>query len=66
MLNTHRHMQPLVLVIKHFLALNKLNSAYLGGLSSYAVAIWVCVYLNHHQFETIDNLLLGIFSFYGN
>ena len=28
MLKTHRHMQKLVLVIKHFLALNKLNSAY--------------------------------------
>ena len=55
-----------MLVIKHFLALNKLNSAYLGGLSSYSIAIWVCAYLNRHQFETVDSLLLGILEYFGD
>lgn len=42
-------LRPIVLVLKNFLKIHKLNDPYTGGLSSYGVLLLVVGYIQHYQ-----------------
>ena len=58
--------QECVLVLKQVLYLKQLNSAYLGGLSSYSVVLWVAAYLQAYPCKTSGDLIMGVLHFYGS
>lgn len=57
--------QECILALKQALYLRKLNSAYLGGLSSYSLVLWVAAYLRAFPCETSGELIIGVLRFYG-
>lgn len=46
LLHQHPYIEPVILVLKKFLATRNLNSPYLGGLSSYGLIILMVAFLN--------------------
>lgn len=57
--------QECILALKQALCLRKLNSAYLGGLSSYSLVLWVAAYLRAFPCDTSGELIIGVLRFYG-
>jgi DNA polymerase sigma len=64
--------EPLILVLKHFLKTANFNDPYFGGLSSYALFLMIVSYMQgHHIPKTISqvnlgHLLLDFLYFYGH
>lgn len=60
-------LQYLVLVLKKFLYIYELNSAYKGGLSSYSLVLWVAALLNSMSCvsDNYGELLIEFFKYYG-
>jgi non-canonical poly(A) RNA polymerase PAPD5/7 len=54
-----------VLVLKHLLVLNDFNSAYTGGISSYALVLWALAYLKERETQDLGELLMGFLEYYG-
>lgn len=64
----NQEITPLVHVIKRFLSLNKLNSSFNGGLSSFSLLLMIIAYLKYPKTSNITNLgllLTGFLEFYG-
>ena len=57
--------RPLVLVLKHVLVLNDFNSAYTGGISSYALVLWTLAYVRERETQDLGELLQGFLTYYG-
>ena len=60
--------KPLMHVLKRYLSLNKLNSSFNGGLSSYSLLLMVIAYVRYPKISNIPNLgamLNGFLEFYG-
>lgn len=57
--------QDVILTLKNVLYLQALNSAYLGGLSSYSLVLWVAAYLRTYQPKNAGEALLGLLKHYG-
>lgn len=60
-----------MLLLKRFLAVNNLNSAYQGGISSYSTVLLVVAYMNNFNLHksphlTPSRLLMGFLEFYCN
>lgn len=62
---SHPLLRPLVLVLKHLLVLNDFNSAYTGGISSYALVLWALAYLKERETQDLGELLMGFLEYYG-
>lgn len=62
------HIQYLAIVLKTFLYLNDLNSAYQGGLNSYTLVLWITAALNSMATipDDLGSLLLYFLDFFGN
>jgi DNA polymerase sigma len=43
----YRHMKPVAILLKRFLAIHNFNSPYYGGLSSYSTAILIVAFMNY-------------------
>ena len=65
LLRADHRLRSLVLVLKHLLVVNDLNSAYTGGLSSYSVVLWTAAYAASDSSEDLGLVLKGLFRFYG-
>ena len=75
-LNKYQNIRPLLLVLKRYMQIKKLNSSFHGGISSYSLFLLLYAYIlqnknkTNNNFEDInDNLgndLFGFFSFYSN
>lgn len=62
------HLQYIALVIKQLLYSHNLNSAYLGGLSSYSLNLWIAAFMNSisQVSQDLGEVLLQFLDFYGN
>jgi len=56
--------KSVALVLKQLMQGNDLNSAYLGGVSSYALILWLMAYLRKEGLADCGALLLGFLKFY--
>jgi DNA polymerase sigma len=59
---------PLMHVLKRYLSLNRLNSCFNGGLSSYSLLLMIIAYSRYPKTSNITNLgalLTGFLEFYG-
>ena len=77
-LDAYPNIRPILLVLKRFLQIKKLNSSFHGGISSYSLFLLLYAYylhiygknennINKEYFKTnLGGELLGFFSFYGN
>ena len=75
-INIYQNIRPLLLVLKRYMQVKKLNSSFHGGISSYSLFLLLYAYIlqnmkkNGNNIEYIkDNLgfdLFGFFSFYSN
>lgn len=60
----HPQAKSVALVLKQMMQGNDLNSAYLGGVSSYALIIWLVAYLRKEALEDCGAVLMGFLKFY--
>ena len=62
--------RPLLLFLKYFLHVRRLNDTYSGGVGSYLLQLMLLSHLHHHPSQTHDTnlglLLLSFFDTYGN
>ena len=70
--------KPIILVLKRYMQINKLNSSYLGGISSFSLFLLVAAYNKQIFYENkyleknkdfenlIGQILYGFFMFYAN
>lgn len=59
---------PLIHVFKRYLNLNRLNSSFNGGLSSYSLLLMIIAYVRYPKTSSVTNLgtmIIGFFEFYG-
>ena len=66
MLAEYPFAQELVLCLKQVLYLQGLHSAYLGGLSSYSLVLWVTAYLRTFPCKSSGEALLAILKHYAD
>jgi predicted nucleotidyltransferase len=66
MLSEYPFAQELVLALKQVLYLQGLHSAYLGGLSSYSLVLWVTAYLRTFPCKSSGEALLAILKHYAD
>ena len=52
-------------ILKQLLVSQSLHCAYLGGLCSYSLVLWMAVYCSICSFPQAGDLLMGFLSFYG-
>jgi predicted nucleotidyltransferase len=60
----HPEAKSVALVLKQMMQGNDLNSAYLGGVSSYALIIWLVAYLRKEALADSGALLMAFLKFY--
>lgn len=68
---SYPHLKKVAVLLKHFLSVNSLNNAYLGGISSYSAVLLIVAYMNNFQLYkspslTPSRLLMGFLDFYSN
>jgi len=68
---TYPCLKEVALLLKRFLAVNNLNSAYQGGISSYSAVLLIVAYMNNFNlhkspFLTPSRLLMGFLDFYSD
>ena len=59
---------PLIHVLKRYLSLNRLNSSFNGGLSSFSLLLMIIAYVRYPKTNNISNLgsmLMGFLEFFG-
>ena len=72
-LREHAELRPLVLVLKYFLAQNRLNEPYWGGMGSYALVLLVTFIIKRRKAAAapgtamldLGELLVEFFRFFG-
>ena len=64
----YKEIKPIILILKRFMKINKLNSSFHGGLSSYSLFLLLYSYIKsmHIPNNTIGHYLYGFFEFYSN
>ena len=64
----HKEIKPIILILKRYMKINKLNSSFHGGLSSYSLFLLLYSYIKsmHIPNNTIGHYLYGFFEFYSN
>lgn len=65
LLQDYPYAQECILALKQVLYQRRLNSAYLGGLSSYSLVLWVAAYMRAFPCTTSGDLIIGVLRFYG-
>ena len=65
LLQDYPYAQECILALKQVLYQRRLNSAYLGGLSSYSLVLWVAAYMRACPCATSGDLIVGVLRFYG-
>jgi len=77
-INIYPIIKPIILVLKRYMQINKLNSSYLGGISSFSLFLLVAAYNKQIFYENkyleknkdfenlIGQILYGFFMFYAN
>jgi DNA polymerase sigma len=75
-LNKYQNIRPLLLVLKRYMQVKKLNSSFHGGISSYSLFLLLYAYILQNKKKTNNNIesindnlgneLFGFFSFYSN
>ena len=67
-LNIYKEIKPIILFLKRYMKINKLNSSFHGGLSSYSLFLLLYAYiksLNKCE-NSVGYYLYGFFEFYSN
>ena len=64
----YKEIKPIILILKRYMKINKLNSSFHGGLSSYSLFLLLYSYIKsmYIQNNTIGHYLYGFFEFYSN
>ena len=67
-MSNYKEIKPLILLLKRYMKINKLNSSYTGGLSSYSLFLLVYAYVKFNIFpgNNLGQYLLGFLEFYSN
>jgi DNA polymerase sigma len=66
LLSRYPQTQECFLTLKQLLLTHGLNSAYLGGLNSYSLALWMGAFLSTNTCASAGELLMGFLKFYGS
>lgn len=63
----YKYIRPMILVLKRYMQLNKLNSSFHGGISSYSLFLLILAYIKeNNNDESLGKKLYGFFEYYGN
>ena len=63
----YKDIRPMILVLKRYMQLNKLNSSFHGGISSYSLFLLILAYIKeNNNDESLGKKLYGFFEYYGN
>ena len=64
----YKEIKPIILILKRYMKINKLNSSFHGGLSSYSLFLLLYSYIKSMYIpnNTIGHYLYGFFEFYSN
>ena len=64
----YKEIKPIILILKRYMKINKLNSSFHGGLSSYSLFLLLYSFIKsmYIQNNTIGHYLYGFFEFYSN
>ena len=67
-INIYKEIKPIILILKRFLKINKLNSSFHGGLSSYSLFLLLYSYIRYLYIpnNSLGHYLYGFFEFYSN
>ena len=67
-INIYKEIKPIILFLKRFMKINKLNSSFHGGLSSYSLFLLVYAYFKSLNLpeNSVGNYLYGFLEFYSN
>ena len=67
-MNNYKEIKPILLFLKRYMKINKLNSSFHGGLSSYSLFLLVYGYIKSFNIPglSIGNYLYGFLDFYSN
>ena len=67
-MSNYKEIKPLILLLKRYMKINKLNSSYTGGLSSYSLFLLVYAFVKFNFFpgNNLGQYLLGFLEFYSN
>ena len=67
-INIYKEIKPIILILKRFMKINKLNSSFHGGLSSYSLFLLLYSYIKYMfaPNNSIGHYLYGFFEFYSN
>jgi len=67
-LSVYKEIKPIILILKRFMKINKLNSSFHGGLSSYSLFLLLYSYIKYMFLPTnsLGHYLYGFFEFYSN
>ena len=67
-INNYKEIKPIILFLKRYMKINKLNSSFHGGLSSYSLFLLVYAYIKAVNISenSIGNYLYGFLDFYSN
>ena len=67
-MSNYSEIKPLILLLKRYMKINKLNSSYTGGLSSYSLFLLVYAFVKSMAFpaNNLGQYLLGFLEFYSN
>mmetsp|Transcript_16647 Transcript_16647/g.22481 ORF Transcript_16647/g.22481 Transcript_16647/m.22481 type:complete len:150 (-) Transcript_16647:886-1335(-) len=69
--NSYPCLREVGVLLKEFLSIHDLNSAYRGGISSYSAVLLIVAYMNNFNLQqsphiTPSRLLMGFLDFYSN
>ena len=64
----YKEIKPIILILKRYMKINKLNSSFHGGLSSYSLFLLLYSYLKYIFIpsNSLGHYLYGFFEFYSN
>jgi predicted nucleotidyltransferase len=67
-MSNYKEIKPLILLLKRYMKINKLNSSYTGGLSSYSLFLLVYAFFKSMicSGNNLGQYLLGFLEFYSN
>ena len=70
-IDEYKEIKPIILILKRFMKINKLNSSFHGGLSSYSLFLLLLSYMKYIKSliipkNTLGYYLYGFFEFYSN
>ena len=70
-INIYKEIKPIILILKRYMKINKLNSSFHGGLSSYSLFLLLFSYIKYMKSiivpkNSLGFYLYGFFEFYSN